>query len=67
MKTFELQKVDKNKIIPLYYQASQILEEIIKKGEVKPGEDKKRARREMREKKAGDWDKEKLSKNRNKD
>ena len=38
MKTFELQKVDKNKIIPLYYQASQILEEIIKKGEVKPGE-----------------------------
>lgn len=38
MKTLELQKVDKNKIIPLYYQASQILEEIIKKGEVKPGE-----------------------------
>lgn len=38
MKISQLQKVDKNKIIPLYYQVSQILEEIIKKGEVKPGE-----------------------------
>lgn len=38
MKTFELQKVDKNKIIPLYYQVSQILEEIIRKGKIKPGE-----------------------------
>ncbi len=38
MKILELQKVDKNKIIPLYYQVSQILEEIIRKGEIKPGE-----------------------------
>ncbi len=38
MKILELQKVDKNKIIPLYYQISQVLEEIITKGEIKPGE-----------------------------
>jgi len=38
MKTLEFQKVDKNKVIPLYYQVSQILEEIIRKGEIKPGE-----------------------------
>lgn len=38
MKILEFQKADKNKIIPLYYQVSQMLEEIIKKGEIKPGE-----------------------------
>ncbi|TKJ46931.1 hypothetical protein CEE34_06320 [Candidatus Aerophobetes bacterium Ae_b3a] len=38
MKNFEFQKVDKNKIIPLYYQVSQILEEMITKGGIKPGE-----------------------------
>ena len=38
MKISQLQKADKNKIIPLYYQVSQILEEMIKKGGIKPGE-----------------------------
>ena len=35
---FELQKVDKNKVIPLYYQVSQVLEKMIAKGGIKPGE-----------------------------
>lgn len=38
MKILEFQKADKNKIIPLYYQVSQILEEMITKGGIKPGE-----------------------------
>ncbi|GAI31852.1 unnamed protein product, partial [marine sediment metagenome] len=38
MKILELEKVDKNKVIPFYYQVSQILEEIIRRGEIKPGE-----------------------------
>lgn len=38
MKILEFQKVDKNKIIPLYYQISQILEKMITKGKIKPGE-----------------------------